>query len=393
MSTFSSLSQQLTKTLDKSVKKEQGIFFTPSNTVKKMIDLLPGTPKQILEPSCGSCEFITELSRRFKKAQITGIEYNTTIYESIQTMPLSNTQLLNEDFLKYKTETKYDLIIGNPPYFVMKKSDIGKEYYPYFDGRPNIFTLFIVKALKMLSPGGVLAFVLPTSFMNCLYYNKTREYIATKFKILNILSCEDDYLETKQETVIMMVQNIPGENQRFSLRINQSIVFGTEETVQELINLYSGATFLDRMGFDVNVGTVVWNQCKDILTDDATQTLLIYSSDIKNNRLIPQSYNNPEKKNYIHKQGTKRPVLVLNRGYGVGNYNFEYCLIQTDKEYLIENHLICINPKEERDDLLEMYQRIMNSFRDQRTSRFIELYFGNNAVNTTELCTLFPIYI
>ena len=59
--------------------------------------------------------------------------------------------------------------------------------------------------------------------MNCLYYNKTREYIATKFKILNILICDDDYLETKQETVIVMLQNIDGENLRFSHQINQSI--------------------------------------------------------------------------------------------------------------------------------------------------------------------------
>ena len=56
------------------------------------------------------------------------------------------------------------------------------------------------------------------------------------------------------------------------------------------------------MGFDVNVGNVVWNQCKDILTDDPNQTRLIYSSDIKNNKLEVRSYDNPEKKNFIQKQ-------------------------------------------------------------------------------------------
>ena len=129
-----------------------------------MIELLPETPKQILEPSCGSCEFITELSQRFTKAQITGIEFNSTIYESIQKQDFPNTTLINEDFLKYNTSTKYDLIIGNPPYFVMKKSEIDKEYYPYFEGRPNIFTLFIVKSLKMLSPGGYLIFCTSQKF-------------------------------------------------------------------------------------------------------------------------------------------------------------------------------------------------------------------------------------
>ena len=34
---------------------------------------------------------------------------------------------------------KFDLIIGNPPYFVMKKTDVDESYHNYFDGRPNIF--------------------------------------------------------------------------------------------------------------------------------------------------------------------------------------------------------------------------------------------------------------
>ena len=35
-------------------------------------------------------------------------------------------------------------------------------------------------------------------------------------------------------------------------------------------------------------------------------------------------------------------MLVVNRGYGVGKYNFRYCLIDIKDKYLIENHLICI---------------------------------------------------
>ena len=34
----------------------------------------------------------------------------------------------------------------------------------------------------------------------------------------------------------------------------------------------------------------------------------------------------------------------------------------------------------------------MMSFDDKRTSRFIEVYFGNSAINTTELRNVLPIY-
>ena len=38
----------------------------------------------------------------------------------------------------------------------------------------------------------------------------------------------------------------------------------------------------------------------------------------------------------------KDVVLLINRGHGVGNYKFEYYLLDDTIEYLIENHLIYI---------------------------------------------------
>jgi type I restriction-modification system DNA methylase subunit len=61
-----------------------------------------------------------------------------------------NINIKNEDFITYNDTTKYDLVIGNPPYFVMKKKDVAKDYYDYFDERPNIFILFLIKCLKSI---------------------------------------------------------------------------------------------------------------------------------------------------------------------------------------------------------------------------------------------------
>ena len=69
----------------------------------------------------------------------------------------------------------------------MKKADVDNSYYNYFDGRPNIFILFIIKSLSLLNNKGILTFVLPKNFLNCLYYDKTRKHIIENFAILNIL--------------------------------------------------------------------------------------------------------------------------------------------------------------------------------------------------------------
>ena len=64
---------------------------------------------------------------------------------------------------------------------------------------------------------------------------------------------------------------------------------------------------------------------------------------------------------------------------------------------IIENHLICIeylSLKEElpRKELIDKYNKIINSLKDKRTQEFIDVYFGNNAINTTELNSVLPIY-
>ncbi len=396
---YSFISRELTNKLSKIVKKNNGIYFTPPSCVNTNIQLLQPYIKNVsnvLEPSCGSGEFITALHKLFPNVNITGIEYNETIYQSILQLNNDKITIMNMDYLTYSPNTKYDLIIGNPPYYVMKKTSVDKCYHTYFEGRPNIFILFIIKSIQLLNDNGILSFVLPNNFLNCLYYDKTRKYIGNHFQIVNILHCKNDkYIETQQDTVIVIIQkSLTHNNTPFILEMNGYSIFVNEDTRTKIMELYQNSMSLLELGFKVSVGTVVWNQCKDILTDDDTKTRLIYSSDIENNRIIKKKYNNEDKKNFINKLGTNRPMIVINRGYGVGEYKFNYCLIDEMNEYLIENHLICIEYKSElpRDELITLYKTILLSLNDKRTSDFIRVYFGNNAINTTELNNILPIY-
>ena len=396
---YSLISKQLTSKLSKSVKKNNGIYFTPPSCVNNNIKLLEPHFKKIinvLEPSCGSCEYITALHKLFPDLIITGIEYNKTIYQSILQLNNDKIDIKNIDFLKYETDVKYDLIIGNPPYFVMKKDNVDKSYHTYFEGRPNIFILFIIKSIKMLNDNGILSFILPKNFLNCLYYDKTRKYIGKHFQILNIIECNNDkYIETQQDTIILIIQKTRTcNNSGFILEIKNYTIFANQDNSKKIKKLYKNSKSLFELGFKVSVGNVVWNQCKDLLTDDESKTRLIYSSDIENNTLIKKKYSNDDKKNFINKKGIKRPMIVINRGYGVGEYKFNYCLIDETNEYLIENHLICIecNTDLPHDKLIVLYKKILLSLNEKRTLEFIAIYFGNNAINTTELNNILPIY-
>ena len=396
---YSLLSKELTRKLSKEDKKNNGIYFTPPSCVFNNLTILEPHLKKIknvLEPSCGSCEYITALNKLFPTLAITGIEYNETIYQSILNIGNDKIKLINADYLNYEPNETYDLIIGNPPYFVINKKDVDRKYHVYFEGRPSIFLLFIIKSIKLLSDFGILSFVLPKNFLNCLYYDKTRKYISKNLQVLDIIYCNGDkYIETQQDTIILIIQkNLVCDNANFILEVDKYTIFANKENVEKINKLNEHSKSLAELGFKVSVGNVVWNQCKDLLTDDESKTRLIYSSDIENNALTMKRYNNVAKKNFIRKKGMNRPMIVINRGYGVGDYTFNYCLLDEKGDFLIENHLICINNDTDlsRAELIDSYKKILLSLTDKRTIEFIKIYFGNNAINTTELNHVLPIY-
>ena len=160
------------------------------------------------------------------------------------------------------------------------------------------------------------------------------------------------------------------------------------------VHLYNNSTTLDEMNFNVSVGKIVWNQKKSELTDDESKTMLIYSSNIEDGKIVTKEFKDVSKKQYINSEGNTDICLIVNRGYGNGEYKFNYALINQEKPYLLENHIICISPqiKMSKTKLLAQYKKIIESFDNVKTEQFIKKYFSNNAINVTELQGILPIY-
>ena len=404
---YSELTIKLTKSLSKDEKKTFGIFITPKIIIEKLVVRVMSyiesskiTVKRILEPSCGTCEIINYCDSIYKDVEIDGIEYNDKIFNSIKDLKFTNNcvKIINNDFMKYNPEELYDLIIGNPPYFVCKKTDIPSKYQEFCTGRPNIFGLFIIHSLSMLNHGGILAFIIPKSFLNSSYYAVIRNYIKKTCKIIDIIDFKEnnDFIDTDQSTFGLIIQkNLTAsecEECKFSIKINDNFIFASD--CLQLKKLFEGSTTLEKMGLRVRTGNIVWNEHKEELTNDEDETLLIYNTNIsKDNTLEIKKFKNEEKGQYIKKDGRIDPTLVVNRGNGNSAYKLNYTIIKTGP-YLIENHLneIYSVNKLKKDELLKVYNKITNSFKNPKTQQFIDLFLGNNGLSKTELESIFPIY-
>jgi hypothetical protein len=402
---FSNLTIDITKTLTKSEKKEFGIYITPNSIINKLHENIKEflsnktTNINILEPSCGTCEIVKFCDNIYDNITIDALELNDKIFNSIKDLSFKNkVNIMKGDFIKYKTDKSYDLIIGNPPYFICKKSGVPKEYEKFIHGRPNVFGLFILHCLSILKPGGILAFIIPKSFLNSLSYSKIRNYIKESCTIINIddYGNLNDFIDTEQSTFGLVLKKNYGKSLvkecNYSLLFNDNYIFTNNSS--ELKELFKGSTTLEKIGLKVKTGNIVWNEHKHDLTDDENSTILIYNSNIsKDNKLEVKQFKNDEKKQYINMYGRIDPVLVVNRGNGNSEYKLNYAVI--DKvPFLIENHLNEIySPKKiEMKKLIEIYSKIIRSFQNEKTKKFIEIFLGNNGLSKTELETIFPIY-
>ncbi len=389
---YSKLTIDITNKLSKKEKKENGIFITPRSIIEKLfteIQKYIKTPKNILEPSAGTCEIANYARETFPDALIDAIELNDTIYKDV--LPtVKDLNYIKADFTTWNNTHTYDIIVGNPPFVVCEKEDVPEKYHDFVVGRPNLFCTFILHSISMLNNNGILAFIIPTSFLNSAYYAKIRNHMKNSGTILNIMNFNDHtFIETQQATIgiLFKKESVPISECDFSVKFRNDFIF--TESSSSIKNILSGSTTLEKMGIQVKTGTIVWNQYKPILTDDTSKTLLIYNTNIAStNTVVVQNFSNIEKKQYISMDGLNEPIIVVNRGNGNTNYKLSYAYIDGKRPYLVENHLNMILCKTE-----ENAKILIESFKNKKTQEFVSLFLGNGGLSKTELQSIFPIYI
>jgi len=389
---FNTTTLKLNESLSKVTRKEHGIYFTPKPIRDRLFEVvaahMPESPATILEPSFGSGEFLEDAKARFPGATITGVEFMSEIYNAyIKAHGCGPTMHLgNMDFMAYKGEP-VDLIIGNPPYVVTKQKEPGAMWV-----RGNLFVLFTYKCLKEhLKPNGILAFVLPTSFYNCSYYEPCRRYIRNNATILHVENLDGGFYDTNQDTMLLVIQKKAGTGEFFFERGGNFYITPHAAALKELV---AGTETLASLQFRVKTGEVVWNQEKESLTEDPEGAHpVLYSSNIVDGQIVLHQTMGGEKKQYIKgdawKSPLKGPALLVSRGYG-NKYHFHYARVAEGLEFFGENHVNVITPKNE--GAAANMGRVEASLSDERTAKFIQMFVGNGALSKTEIECVLPIF-
>lgn len=151
---------------------------------------------------------------------------------------------------KPKSENKYDIIIGNPPYVEDSKSEsVPEKKYG------NIYANVLENASMQLKPGGVMGFVIPLSYVSTPRMKRIRDELYITVPEQYILSYSDrpDCLFTSvhQKLCILLGQNksaprnILTSNYKYWYKEERYDLFNTAEVVK---NDYVEDAYIPKLG-------------------------------------------------------------------------------------------------------------------------------------------------
>ncbi|WP_170220217.1 Eco57I restriction-modification methylase domain-containing protein [Paenibacillus anaericanus] len=203
--------------------KQTGSFYTPKSLVSYMSEyaMQKVNAPTILEPSAGDGRFIDVLTDY--DSSIDAIEIDANKIEYLKSVcPNNNVQLICANFIKYslKSNKKYNLIIGNPPYITKKvltedERAISIELIKYWSLPDSIFqnlwVSFVLGALKLLNENGAIFFVLPFEFLQVHYAEKLRNFLEEKFNLIEITTFKESvFPDIEQDVCLVYMTNISG---------------------------------------------------------------------------------------------------------------------------------------------------------------------------------------
>ena len=391
---------------DINYRKSLGQYFTPKSIREVLLSKLPNTIRKpkVLDPGCGTGEFLITARERFKNPELYGWDIDKRLVD-ITKQVVPEAHLKNTDALLNQDYDKYDFVIGNPPYYEFSPSEkIKKKFIAVINGRVNIFNLFIYQGIRWLKEGGYLAYVVPPSMNNGAYFQKLRRFIVDNSNIeyLHILRDPKIFHGALQSTMLLILKK--GDNKGTYLFKKNGILIFSEEA-RYLEEAFKNNVTLHDLNFEVKTGRLVWNENKKLLTNNPKGAIpLIWAHNIGENELKFPILRKDKPQYVKTKNYDVGPTIVVNRITGsINSIKLKATTIPPGMKFIAENHVNVIYPiSVKRQIKLNLapskrinlpLKNIVKQLLSKENLEAMRNITGNTQISKTELEKLFPVKV
>jgi adenine-specific DNA-methyltransferase len=319
-----------TALLPEEIRRSLGAYYTPPPLAARLIELVESTglnwrTARVVDPSCGGAAFLASVAPGLCSAsqdqgplaqiesleeRLVGIEIDrfaawlSMVLVDLTLFPLSiragrmvKNLVLSQDAFDVSLDRlgTFDLVIGNPPYGkITLPPDRRERFKASLFGHANLYGLFTELALRLIRPGGLIAYVTPTSILGGEYFKNLRKLLAAEAPLrrLDFVSDREGVFDgVLQETMLTVykrearskstrihVSSVEVEDSKQGAKIE--IIGSAQSTALDgmpwvlprsgqQVRLVSALSLMPRRledyGFAVSTGQLVWNRHKDQL--------------------------------------------------------------------------------------------------------------------------------
>lgn len=308
-------------------RSAHGVFYTPPAVVRRLLDSVSAAGVdwvrcRVLDPSCGGGAFLGPVAQRMvyflkgcdRRVLLRNLRNRLAGYEidafaawmSLifldatlnELVGFSGDDQLNPikicDSLAHHETDDFDLVVGNPPYGrVTLTPELRVVYKRSLYGHANLYGVFLDLAVRKTRPGGIVAYVTPTSFLCGEYYKKLRALLGAEAPpaAIDFVSERSGVFDNVlQETLLAVFRRSPSgskvqvqfvEVDGASVEVSHTvsvplppradqpwIMPRARAAARTATRLRAMPNRLSDWGYEVSTGPFVWNRFKSRLRDN-----------------------------------------------------------------------------------------------------------------------------
>lgn len=307
----------------------------------------------------------------------------------------------------------FDIVIGNPPYFVLKKAHTRKDKYEsqYAElksGRTNIYQFFFASACALCSSSGIVTYIHPKTLFCDSYLSATRKFLIDNFRkvyLIDICDRKDTFEAVLQSVVITLWEKSEREEYycadvytKQDLDCLSFIKLTKKELVRDsgiflvksqkiIYNIVERISRLNQYQLSFSTGNIEWNKYKAKLTGEYRLGLsrLIYAANIQ--RFYFEDKTNRDEKRFFRSEGLPTLTnisIIVQRTTSVDQQNRIYADVIAPSDYpypLVTENNTSVCTFSSMDDALYALGILNSTFSDF----YLRLFNSNTHVSSSEL--------
>ena len=401
------------------IRAQNGAYYTPPALCEGLLDMateagVDWRSAQVLDPACGGGAFLSPVVRRMvesmkdcdAKTTVKSIErrlkgfeldpfaaWMSQVFLEVTLCDLSDGAEMRLDSVVRACDSLeqtvsgegVDLVVGNPPYGRVKLStDSREKFRRSLFGHANLYGLFTDLALRFARPGGVIAFVTPTSFLAGEYFKVLRGLLGREAPPVGIDFVAERrgvFADVLQETLLATYRKgdtpgvgrvhliSSGQNKSVERTVvgpfnlpedtGQPWLMPRTEVQSKLLRQVGELPYrLADYGYTVSTGPLVWNRHKQSLRDRPGKGRypLVWAESVRSDGVFSFRAERHNHKPYFEPKAeerwvvTKVPCLLVQRTTAKEQRRrliaarLPVSFIEEHGAVVVENHLNMIKP-------------------------------------------------